>query len=88
MQEETERLSELIGVMEVREEQLLVQMEEVGLAREKTEEELKKKDGIISTLEEKNETGRKVKNTLLLTAAFGAVHSALQQDMVMGCLPM
>jgi len=82
-------LSELIGVMEVREEQLLEQMEEVELARKKAEEKVKEKHGIISTMEQKNEMGRKVKNALLLTAAFGAVHTALQQDMmIMGCLPM
>ena len=88
MQEEAERLSELIGVMEVREEQLLEQMEEVELARKKAEEKVNEKHGIISTMEQKNEMGRKVKNALLLTAAFGAVHTALQQDMVMGCMPM
>ena len=88
MQEEATRLSELIGVMEVREEQLLEQMEEMGMARKKAEEEVKKKDGIILTLEHKSEMGRKVKNVLLLTAAFGAVHTAMQQDMVMGCMPM
>ena len=88
MQEEASRLSELIGVMEVREEQLLEQMEELGMARKKAEEEVKKKDGIILTLEHKSEMGRKVKNALLLTAAFGAVHTAMQQDMVMGCMPM
>merc|ERR1712050_483262 len=88
MREEAERLSELIGVMEVREEQLLEQVEEAGLAKEKAEEKIKEKDWIITRLEQRSEMGRKVKNALLLTAAFGAVHTAIQQDMVMGCLPM
>ena len=88
MQEEAERLSALIGVMEVREEQLLEQIDEIGKARENAEGKVKEKDGIITTLEQKNEIGRKLKNTLLLTAAFGAVHTAIQQDLVMGCIPM
>ena len=88
LEEETERLSELIGVMEVREEQLIEQVEEVGIAREKAEEKVKEKATLISTLEQKDQLGRRVKNALLLTAAFGAVHQALQPEMVMGCVPM
>ena len=81
-------MSELIGVMEVREEQLIEQVEEVGIAREKAEEKVKEKVNLISTLEQKDQLGRRVKNALLLTAAFGAVHQALQPEMVMGCVPM
>ena len=88
LQEETERLSELIGVMEVREEQLLEQVEEVGIAREKAEEKVREKENLLVTREQKDQLGRRVKNALLLTAAFGAVHQAIQQDMVMGCIPM
>ena len=32
-----------------------------------------------------NKVGEGIKKALLLTAAFGAVHSALQKDLVMGC---
>ena len=88
LQEETERLSELIGVMEVREEQLIEQVEEVGIAREKAEEKVKEKANLITTLEQKDQLGRRVKNALLLMAAFGAIHHALQPEMVMGCVPM
>ena len=84
LQEETERLSELIGVMKVREEQLIEQVEEVGIAREKAEEKVKEKANLITKLEQKDQLGRRVKSALLLTAAFGAIHQALQPEMVMG----
>ena len=86
--EETERLSELIGVMEVREEQLLEQVEEVGIARDKAEEKVKEKEEELLISEQKDQMGRRVKNALLLTAAFGAVHQAIQPELVMGCVPM
>ena len=88
LKEETERLSELIGVMEVREEQLLEQVEEVGIARDKAEEKVKEKEDELLTREQKDQLGRRVKNALLLTAAFGAVHQAIQPELVMGCVPM
>jgi hypothetical protein len=34
------------------------------------------------------EYSRRVKNILLLTAAFGAVHQAVQAENVLECLPM
>ena len=52
LHEETERLSELIGVMEVREEQLLEQVEEVGIARDKAEEKVKEKEDELLTREQ------------------------------------
>ena len=88
LEEETERLSELIGVMEEREEQLLDQVEEVGIARTQAEEKVKEKENLLVSREQKDQLGRRVKNALLLTAAFGAVHQAIGQEMVMGCMPM
>ena len=81
-------MSELIGVMEVREEQLLEQVEEVVIARDKAEEKVKEKEDELLTREQKDQLGRRVKNALLLTAAFGAVHQAIQPELVMGCVPM
>ena len=81
-------MSELIGVMEVREEQLLEQVEEVVIARVKAEEKVKEKEYELLTREQKAQFGRRVKNALLLTAAFGAVHQAIQPELVMGCVPM
>ena len=74
--------------MEVREEQLIEQVEEVGIARNKAEEKVKEKQDELLTREQKDQLGRRVKNALLLTAAFGAVHQAIQQELVMGCVPM
>ena len=81
-------MSELIGVMEVREEQLLEEVEEVGIARDKAEEKVKVNTEEFLTREKKDQLGRRVKNALLLTAAFGAVHHAIQPELVMGCVPM
>ena len=81
-------MSELIGVMEVREEQLLEQVEEVVIARDKAEEKVKEKEVELLTREQRDQLGRRVKNALLLTAAFGAVHQAIQPELVMGCVPM
>ena len=74
--------------MEEREEQLLEQVEEVGIARKKAEEKVKEKENLLVSREQKDQLGRRVKNALLLTAAFGAVHQAIGQEMVMGCMPM
>ena len=74
--------------MEVREEQLLEQVKEVGIARDKATEKWKEKEDELLTREQKDQLGRRVKNALLLTAAFGAVHQAIQPELVMGCVPM
>ena len=34
------------------------------------------------------QVGRRLKSALLLTAAFGAAHTALQSELAMECLPM
>ena len=81
-------MSELIGVMEVREEQLLEQVDEVVIARDKAEEKVKEKEDELLTREQKDQLARRVKNALLLTAAFGAVHRAIQPELLMGCVPM
>jgi hypothetical protein len=47
-------LSELIGVMEVREEQLLEQVEEVVIARDKAEVKVKEKEDELLTREKKD----------------------------------
>ena len=70
LQTETERLTELVGVMEMREEQLVGQVRSQEEARREAERQL--------------ELGTKIKRVLLLTAAFGAVHSALSHDLVAG----
>lgn len=74
LQTETERLTELVGVMEMREEQLVGQVRSQEEARMEAEREL--------------ELGTKMKKLLLLTAAFGAVHSALSHDLVSGSCTM
>ena len=81
-------MSELIGFMEDREEQLLKKVEEVGIARNKAEEKVKEKEDELLTREQKDPLGRRVKNALLLTAAFGAVHQAIHPELVIGCVPM
>jgi len=88
LEEEKERLTELIGVMEVREEQLLDQVEEIGAAKEKAEEKVRDTERILVERDARDQLGRKFKNTLLLTAAFGAVHQAIHQEMVTSCIPM
>merc|ERR1711915_298872 len=80
LEEEKERLTELIGVMEVREEQLLEQVEEMGTAKERAEKKLKDKENILVKRDTQDHWGRKLKNTLLLTAAFEAVHQGIQQE--------
>ena len=54
----------------------------------KAEEKVKEKEDELLTREQKAQFGRRVKNALLLTAAFGAVHQAIQPELVMGCVPM
>ena len=70
LETETERLSDLLAVMEMREEQLVGQVTSQEEARREAERQL--------------EIGTKIKRVLLLTAAFGAVHSALSHDLVAG----
>merc|ERR1719384_2114174 len=62
---ETERLSDLLGVMEMREEQLVGEVRSQEEARREAERRL------TSRLAGE-ELGRKMKKVLLLTAAFGA----------------
>ena len=88
LQSETERLSDLIGVMEEREEQLVSEVKDVEISRKHADEKVKEKDCLLATIEKKNQLGRRVKNALLLTAAFGAVHQAIQSEVVMDCVPM
>ena len=82
-QAETERLVDLIGVMEEREEQLISEVKDVEISRKHAEDKVKEKDCVLATIEKKDQIGRRVKNALLLTAAFGAVHQAIQSEMVM-----
>ena len=74
---ETERLSDLLGVMEMREEQLVGELRSQQEARRQAERRLTSKLA-------GEELGRKMKKVLLLTAAFGAVHTALQHDILAG----
>ena len=77
LETETERLSDLLGVMEMREEQL------VGEVR--TQEEARREaEGKLTRRLAGEELGRNMKKVLLLTAAFGAVHSAVQHDLLAG----
>ena len=78
---ETERLSDLLGVMEMREEQLVGEVRSQEEARREAERRL------TSRLAGE-ELGRKMKKVLLLTAAFGAVHTALQHDVLAGTCTM
>ena len=73
----------MIGVMEEREEQLVKQVVELGISRKQAEKKIQEKDHLLVIRDQKDQLGRKVKNALLLTAAFGAVHQAIQQEMVM-----
>ena len=81
LEEEAERLSSMVGVLEEREEQLLGQVEQEGAARRSAEQRARALQGGA-------EVGRRLKSALLLTAAFGAAHTALQSELVMECLPM
>ena len=74
--------------MEEREEQLVKQVVELGISRKQAEKKIQEKDHLLVIRDQKDQLGRKVKNALLLTAAFGAVHQAIGQEMVMGCMPM
>jgi hypothetical protein len=81
LEQEAERLASMVGALESREEQLAGQVEEEGAARRRAE-------GRAAAAEGRQETGRRLKSALLLTAAFGAAHTALRSDLVMECLPM
>ena len=81
-------MTELVGVMEDREEQLLEQVEEMESAKEKAEVRAKEKEDILIRRDKQDNFGRRLKNTLLLTAAFGVVHQAIQQDVATSCIPM
>ena len=78
---ETDRLNSMVGVLEEREEQLLGQVEVQGAARRRAEERAVAAEG-------RAEVGRRMKSALLLTAAFGAAHTALRSDLALECLPM
>ena len=81
LETETERLSDLLGVMEMREEQL------VGEVR--TQEEARREaEGKLTRRLAGEDLGGKMKKVLLLTAAFGAVHSAVQHDLLAGTCTM
>ena len=78
---ETERLSDLLGVMEMREEQLVGEVRTQEEARREAERQLTRRSA-------GEDLGRKMKKVLLLTAAFGAVHSALHHDLLAGTCTM
>ena len=84
LQVEAERLSDLLGVMEEREEQLLGQVRTQETARQEAEFKVKETKLKLARREAADQLGDKMKKVLLLTAAFGAVHSALNNDLVMG----
>ena len=67
--------------MEMREEQLVGEVRSQEEARREAERRL------TSRLAGE-ELGRKMKKVLLLTAAFGAVHTALQHDVLAGTCTM
>ena len=71
----------MLGVMEMREEQLVGEVRSQEEARREAERRL------TSRLAGE-ELGRKMKKVLLLTAAFGAVHTALQHDVLAGTCTM
>ena len=81
LEAETERLADLLGVMEEREEQLVEQVREQEEARMVLETRVARRDAA-------DRVGDRMKKVLLLTAAFGAVHSALQHDLVLGSCTM
>ena len=82
---EAERLSDLLSVMEDREEQLLGQVRAEAEARTWAEDRVRSTEGVLARRKAAEEVGVKMKKVLLLTAAFGAVHSALQHDLVIPC---
>ena len=43
---------------------------------------MKEKEEELLTREQKDQMGKRLKNALLLTAAFGAVHQAIQSELV------
>ena len=51
----------------MREEQLLEQVEEVGIARNKAEEKVKEKENELLSKEQKDQLQRRVKNSLFLS---------------------
>lgn len=88
LEAEAERLSDLLGVMEEREEQLLDQVKFQEVAREEAELKVRETEGKLAKKEAADQIGDRMKKVLLLTAAFGAVHQALQNDLVMGSCTM
>ena len=74
--------------MEDREEQLLGQVRAEEEARRSAEDRASCSEGALTRRRATEEVGDKMKKVLLLTAAFGAVHSALQHDLVMGSCTM
>ena len=85
LEAEAERLSDLLSVMEDREEQLLGQVRVEAEARTRAEDRARSTEGVLARRKAAEEVGDKMKKVLLLTAAFGAVHSALQHDLVIPC---
>ena len=81
LEAETERLTDLLGVMEEREEQLVTEVKSQEEARRLAEEK-------VSRREAADRIGDRMKRVLLLTAAFGAVHTALQHDIMIGSCTM
>ena len=88
LEAEAERLTDLLSVMEDREEQLLGQVRAEEEARRSAEDRVRSTEGALARRRAAEEVGDKMKKVLLLTAAFGAVHSALQHDLVMGSCTM
>ena len=108
LEAEAERLSDLLSVMEDREEQLLGQVRREEEARRSAEDRVKTSEVALAGRRAAEEVGDKMKKVLmmiimmmmmimmimmimkvlLLTAAFGAVHTALQHDLVMGSCTM
>ena len=117
LEAEAERLSDLLSVMEDREEQLLGQVRVEAEARTRAEDRARSTEGVLARRKAAEEVGDKMKKVLmmimlmimimmtimimmmmmimmmimkvlLLTAAFGAVHTALQHDLVMGSCTM
>ena len=81
LEAETERLTDLLGVMEEREEQLVGEVRSQEQARLLAEEKVARREAA-------DRIGDRMKRVLLLTAAFGAVHTALQHDIMMGSCTM
>ena len=107
LEAEAERLSDLLSVMEDREEQLLGQVRREEEARRSAEDRVRTSEVALAGRRAAEEVGDKMKKVLmmimmlimmmmimmimkvlLLTAAFGAVHTALQRDLVMGSCTM